>query len=124
MISEPTPERKNSVVSKATTVPGKVKKPCFNFEKGTCANGNQCRFLHTGEVRVPPTKRLTAVIFKKDSASLGTSASSNTLQRPESLKCASFSPSAARVQKERGVILSMCSCEGEVPPPNHHEEIN
>ena len=71
MISEPRPERKNSVVSKATTVPWKANSPCFNFEKGTCTNGDQCRFLHTRRSVSATDKTVDCRDFQKGQCKFG-----------------------------------------------------
>ena len=100
---------------------GKLTNPALTLKRARVQMEISAGSSIPGEVRVLPTRQLTVVISKKDSASLGTNASLSTLKK---LECASFSLSAALVQKERGVILNTCSWEEEVAPPDHPEEIN
>ena len=105
MISEPTPERNRTVLSaKPPLSLGKLTNPASTLKKARVQMETSAGSSIPGEVRVLPTKQLTVVIFKKDSASLGTNASSNTLKRPESLECASF-VQARLVCKRRGVQI-------------------
>ena len=121
MISEPTPERRTVLSAKPPLSLGKLTNPALTLKRARVQMETSVGSSIPGEVRVLPTRQLTVVISKKDSASLGTTASLSTLKK---LECASFSLSAALVQKERAVILNTCSWEGEVAPPDLPEEIN
>ena len=104
LISEPTPERKSSVVGKASTVPGKVNKPCFNFNKGTCTNGDQCGFIHTRRGASAADKTVHCRDVQKRQCKLedkGKFKHNEKTREPGVCKCFS---SAVRVQKKRGVI--------------------